>query len=136
MRTIQLLILVFITSSTNISCQAQSDKQKDNPTISKTDEIEVFYFHYTRRCVTCKAVEDVSRDAVTELYEEMIPFTGYNLEEEEGKEKARDLGVSGQALLIVCGDTRINITNEGFMYARNNPEKLKLIISEKINSLM
>ncbi len=136
MKTIQFLIFIVAALSMNFSCHAQDDNSKKNTEVSKTDEIEVFYFHYTRRCVTCKAVEDVSKEAVAELYGEMIPFTGYNLEEQEGKDKGQDLGISGQTLLIVSGDTKINITNEGFMYARSNPEKLKQIISEKINALL
>ena len=120
----------------NFSCQAQADNSEKNTKVSIAYEIEVFYFHYTRRCVTCKAVEDVSKEAVAVLYGDMISFTGYNLEEQEGKEKSQDLGISGQTLLIVSGDTKINITNEGFMYARSNPEKLKQIISEKINPLL
>ena len=49
---------------------------------------------------------------------------------------AGELGVSGQTLLIVSGETRINITNEGFMNARSNPEKLKQIMKEKIDPLL
>jgi len=120
----------------NFSCTAQADTNGKNTKVSKSDEIEVFYFHYARRCVTCKAVEDVSKGAVAELYGDRISFTGYNLDEKEGKEKGQELGISGQTLLIVSGDTKINITNEGFMYARSNPEKLKLIISEKITPFL
>ena len=136
MKTMQFLIVVVTAFSMNFSCMAQADNNEKNTQVSKTDEIEVFYFHYTRRCVTCKAVEDVSKEAITELYGELISFAGYNLDEQEGKDKGQDLGISGQTLLIVSGDTKINITNEGFMYARSNPEKLKQIISEKINPLL
>ena len=136
MKTIQVLLFVVAALSMNLTCQAQTDNSEKNTGVSNADEVEVFYFHYTRRCVTCKAVEDVSKEAIAELYGETISFTGYNLDEQEGKDKGEDLSISGQTLLIVSGDTKINITNEGFMYARSNPEKLKQIISEKINSLL
>ena len=136
MKTIQVLLFVVAALSMNLTCQAQTDNSEKNTGVSNADEVEVFYFHYTRRCVTCKAVEDVSKEAVVELYGETISFTGYNLDEQEGKDKGQDLAISGQTLLIVSGDTKINITNEGFMYARSNPEKLKQIISEKVNSLL
>jgi hypothetical protein len=122
--------------SLNHSCTAQADKTLKNTSVSEAGEVEVIYFHFSRRCVTCKAVEEVSKQAVADLYGESVIFTGYNLEEQDGKEKGRDLGVSGQALLIVSGDTKINITNEGFRYARSNPEKLKQIISENITPLL
>ena len=63
-------------------------------------------------------------------------FLAYNLEEKDGKEKAGELGVSGQTLLIVSGETRINVTNEGFLNARSNPEKFKQILKEKIDPLL
>ena len=111
MKIIQFIIIALTASSLNLCCQAQADTEKiENQVVSHTDEVEVFYFHYTRRCVTCKAVEDVSRDAIAELYGETVPFTGYNLEEEEGKEKARDLDVSGHQLFIGEGCEECNNT--------------------------
>ncbi|MGM0505502.1 MAG: nitrophenyl compound nitroreductase subunit ArsF family protein, partial [Bacteroidota bacterium] len=95
----------------------------------------VFYFHYTRRCATCNAVEDVAKEAIEEFYGDDVLFVSYNLDEADGKEKAEETGISGQTLIIVSGENKMNITNEGFMNARTNPEKLKQIIKEKIDSL-
>jgi len=119
-----------------MSCSAQTNKNEENTKIFKAEKVEVFYFHYTRRCVTCNAVESVSKEAVAELYGDKVSFTGYNLDDADGEAKGKELQVSGQTLLIVAGDTKINITNEGFMNARNNPEKLKAIIKEKIDPLL
>ncbi|MDF1576765.1 MAG: nitrophenyl compound nitroreductase subunit ArsF family protein [Bacteroidales bacterium] len=120
----------------NCSCSAQTDRNSEKETVSQANDIEVYYFHYTRRCVTCQAVETVSGEALEELYGDSVPFMDYNLDETGGKEKAEELGISGQTLLIINGDKRINITNEGFMYARSNPEKLKQIISDHITPLL
>ena len=136
MKSVKYLFISLIVLSMNISCSAQTDKKNDNVRISNTGRIEVYYFHYTRRCVTCQSVENVSRQAVVELYGDKVVFNDFNLEEEYGKQKGEQLGVSGQTLLIVSGDTKINITNEGFMNARSNPDKLKQIIKEKIDSLL
>ena len=84
----------------------------------------------------CLAVETESKDIVEELYNDKVAFSAYNLEEKDGKALAGELGVSGQTLLIVSGEARINITNEGFMNARSNPEKLKQIMKEKIDPLL
>ena len=82
------------------------------------------------------AVEKVSGEAVSELFGDNIPFYEVNIDEPEGKEKAKELEVSGQALLIVRGNKKINITSEGFMYARSNPEKLKQVISDHITPML
>ena len=136
MRTLKLIILAAIAFGMNISCSAQSEKVEKTANITNTNNIEVYYFHYTRRCATCNAVENVSKEAITELYGNKVTFTSFNLDEAKGKNKGKELEVSGQTLLIVAGDTKINITNEGFMNARNNPEKLKEIIKEKIDGMM
>jgi len=135
MKTIKLISLLFVMASMSISCTGQTNKD-ETKSVKKADDVQVYYFHNTRRCATCKAVEAESKKAVEELYGDKVAFAAYNLEEEKGEEKANELGVSGQTLLIVSGETKINITNEGFMNARNNPDKLKQIIKDKIDPLL
>ena len=135
MKTIKVILFAVLAIGMNISCSAQTKEDKSTA-VSKTNKAEVYYFHYTRRCATCNAVESVSKEAVAELYGDKVTFADYNLDEEAGKTKGKELEVSGQTLLIVAGDTKINITNEGFMNARSNPDNLKAIIKEKIDPLL
>jgi len=135
MKLFNFLTIAFIAISINFSCTAQANKDEKSETTVKAENIEVFYFHYTRRCATCNAVEDVTKEAIEEYYGDDIFFKSYNLDEADGKEKAEEIGISGQTLIIVSGENKMNITNEGFMNARTNPEKLKQIIKEKIDSL-
>jgi hypothetical protein len=65
-----------------------------------------------------------------------MDFTSLNLQEDEGKEMAQTLHVSGQTLLIVKGETQVNLTNEGFMNARTNPTKFHEIIKAQIDKLL
>ncbi len=136
MKSINFLFLALIALSMNISCTGQSqDKEKSTQT-PKPEQVQVYYFHYTHRCATCQAVENVSKEAVQELYGNKVSFAAYNLDETDGKTKGKEFDIPGQTLLIVKGDTKINITNEGFMNARSNPGALKQIIKEKIDALM
>lgn len=135
MKKINLLSLLLIVAGINISCTGQNNKSEQS-VVEKSDEVYVYYFHNTRRCATCEAVESESEKAVKELYGDRVKFETYNLEEAAGEEKAEELGVAGQSLLIVGGNTKVNITNEGFMNARNNPGKLKQIIKENIDSML
>lgn len=120
-----------------LSCNAQSsqDSEQSDDSQVKAENVQLYYFHMTRRCATCKAVEDVSKQAVKEMDGKNVSFSEYNVEKPEGEEKAKKLDVHGQALLIVSGDKKINLTREGFMHARTNPEKFKEIVQQKINSL-
>ena len=136
MKTIQLLVMAVLAFSMNTACSSQTTKNEKPTEVSVSGTVEVVYFHYTRRCMTCNAVESAAKEAVEELANSQVSFAEYNLDEENGKEKGKELGVSGQALMVVGGENKINLTNEGFMNARSNPEKLKAILKEKIISVM
>ena len=136
MKQLKLLFIVLIAININSSCTAKSKSDQKEQSLDKAEKVEVFYFHYTRRCATCNEVKDVAKAAILEFYENKVFFFSYNLDEEEGKQKAKEIGVSGQTLIIVSGENNFNITNEGFMNARTNPEKLKEIIKEKIDPLV
>ncbi len=136
MKTIKVLLFAFLAIGMNISCSSQTKKNDNTTNDTKVGKVEVFYFHYTRRCATCNAIESVSKEAISKLYGNKVTFASYNLDEEAGEVKGKELEVSGQTLLIVAGSTKINITNEGFMNARSNPDKLKAIIKEKIDPFL
>ncbi|MDD2289836.1 MAG: nitrophenyl compound nitroreductase subunit ArsF family protein [Bacteroidales bacterium] len=97
--------------------------------------IEVYYFHYSRRCVTCQAVEAVAQDALIDFYEGRIALKSVNLDDKANNDLAKKLGVKGQSLLIVKGDKKIDLTNEGFLNARSNPDKFASKIKETIDAL-
>ncbi|MEI6275327.1 MAG: nitrophenyl compound nitroreductase subunit ArsF family protein [Prolixibacteraceae bacterium] len=101
----------------------------------KTAKIEAYYFHNTSRCVTCKAVEAEAKADLENLYGGQVVFKAINLEDEANKTIVDKLEISGQTLLIVKGEKKINLTNEGFLYARTNPAKFKSIIKEKVDKL-
>lgn len=105
------------------------------------DKVEVIYFHLTRRCVTCQAVETVSGDAVHELYadeikEGKLTFRSLNIEDKATEAEAERVKATGQCLLIISGETRIDLTSDAFMYARNSPEKLREELKKAIDPLL
>ena len=130
------IMLIF----SGISCNAQPEKKRTDSATSG-NEVEVYYFHMTVRCVTCKAVEAEARKDIETLYAEQIKtgkisFTALNLEESKGKAFGDKLGVNSQTLLIVKGDQKINITNEGFLYAVSQPLKFTEVMKSKIDPLI
>jgi hypothetical protein len=137
----KLLVLSFIILTlAGISCNAQPAGKPDQ-VLSKKSVVNVYYFHFTARCVTCRTVEAEARKNIEILYpnqvkEGKITFSSLNLEEPAGKESGGKLGIGGQTLLIVKDDQKINITNEGFLYAVAQPEKFKVIIKSKVDPLL
>ncbi len=134
MKNIVLYSFALVMMLGSWSCNAQTTKKDAKTTASA--KVEAYYFHFSSRCVTCKTVEAEAKADIESLYGGKVTFQAINLDDESSKAIAEKLQIAGQTLLIVKGDTKINITNEGFMYARNNPEKLKSIIKEKVDPLL
>lgn len=103
---------------------------------SSNNELRAYYFHATRRCATCQAVESVVVEALKEFYGDKIVLQLINRDEEKENPLLAKYKVSGQTLLIVKGSKVINLTNDAFMNARSNPEKLKETIKVTIDPLM
>jgi hypothetical protein len=139
MRKTILFSLAFI-ALVYFSCNAGTN-HKAAPAVSASGDVEVYYFHMTLRCATCKTVEAEARKNVEMLYADLvkagtISFTALNLEEATGKSMGEKLGVNSQTLLIVKGDQKINITNEGFLYAVSQPQKFTEVMKSKIDPLI
>ena len=133
------LLIMFVAASL-FACNTQTTENQTTENVLSED-VQVYYFHNTKRCATCNAVENETVVALEMFYEDKlkagtIDFTSMNLEEDEGKTMAQTLHVSGQTLLIVKGETKLNLTNEGFMNARTNPTKFHEIIKTQIDKLL
>lgn len=142
-RAISILSFVFVFGifSANAQCcdkTAQSGKSAETLAVAEEGDesaVKAYYFHTSRRCVTCKTVEKVAAEALQELYGNKIQLQPVNLENKKNEQLAKSLEVGGQSLLFVNGDKKVDITTDGFMYAVREPEKLKIKIKETVESL-
>jgi hypothetical protein len=106
-----------------------------------TPKVEVYYFHFTRRCNTCITVENVSKEAVETQFPEQvkrgeISFRSVNLDDKEGEALGEKYKIEGQTLIVISGDQRIDLTDKGFLYAVDSPEKLKGEIKKTVEELL
>lgn len=104
-------------------------------------KVEVYYFHLKNRCATCKAVESVTTETLKNHFDPQmksgeLKFTSIDLEDKEFKDLAKTLKVRGQALLLVKGDKKTDLTNQGFQYARTKPKDLENIMVKELKSLL
>jgi len=121
MGLLSFLLPVFVLAQTN--------------SVSSPKKVEVYYFHFEKRCATCNAVESVSKETVLP-YGEKVVFTSVNLDETSGAAIGKKMNVDSQTLLLVCGAERVDLTNEAFLNARSKPEKLKKAIQVKLDRLL
>lgn len=135
MKQLMVLSFAFLMLFSVFTSDAQVKKLDAKAAVSK--KIEVYYFHFSRRCNTCKSVEANAQKAVETLYADKVKkgeysFKSINLDEASSKAIAKKLGVGGQTLLVVCGKKQIDITDKGFMNAQD-PEKMKEEIKLAVN---
>ena len=108
---------------------------------SKKDEVKtkVYYFHNTRRCPTCLAIEKETKKVLKEQpfsdakENGELVFKSYNAENAVNKKLVEELGVTGSALIVIKGDEKIDLTSKGFMYALKQPEKLREALRNALN---
>ncbi|MFW5758344.1 MAG: nitrophenyl compound nitroreductase subunit ArsF family protein [Bacteroidota bacterium] len=139
MKTLKLIGIALLVLTLGAACSGNKENDADktqSATVETSDDVHVYYFHNKRRGPTCNTVEAEAKKAVQELYDDEVPFSVYNIESDKGRQKAEEIGVSGQSLIIVGGDEKTDITGDGFMHAKSNPDKLKQIIKEKTDPLI
>jgi len=138
-KLISLSVLLLVVSFFSVNTLAVD--KKTQTTVSKSAKIEVYYFHFTRRCVTCQAVETETQAAIAALYplqakNGLITFKAVNLDEKTSEALAKKCKAEGQALLVISGGKRIDLTEQGFMYAKSSPDKLKAELKKTIDPLL
>jgi hypothetical protein len=136
MKIASYLLTTFLIFCIN-NITAQDKEPLNNSEQLSNAVVNVYYFHNTRRCATCQTVESVTKETLEKTYPEelkkgLIIFKSLNIEDDENKALAKELDISGQALLLIKEDQRKDLTNEAFMYARSNPDKLKKEIQQFI----
>ncbi|MCB9016215.1 MAG: hypothetical protein H6541_10505 [Lentimicrobiaceae bacterium] len=133
-----LLICISLISCNNSGVKTEGDAMA---TVKDRAGVQVYYFHYSRRCATCNAVEDVTRSVLDEFYPDKlkngeISFQSINLEEKDGEELGNRLKIAGQALIILKDTLQTDLTEPGFMYALSEPDKLKAEIKSTIDAAL
>ncbi len=125
---LSLILLLLLVGLSGLDAMQKGEFQKSN-------DIKVYYFHATRRCVTCVAVENVSRKAIKDNYGDEIDFIVINREKEENLALVEKYKVSGQTLIVVKDDKVENLTNAAFMNARKKPGKLEELLISTIEAM-
>lgn len=139
MKKIFLLGLALFMIMGSFSCYALAVK-KQVPKNAITPKVVVYYFHFSVRCNTCRAVENNSKKALVALYPEKVKkgeyaFKGVNLDEAASKSIAKKLGIGGQTLLVVCNNKKTDLTGKVFMYAQD-PIKIKAEIKKAVERVL
>lgn len=122
-----------------VGCR-QGGKTTSNDATSKssaeTNIVNVYYFHGKQRCKTCIAVGNVAQETIKKDFggNKNVRFTEVNTSEKANEDLAEKYQVTWNALIIVKGDDAVDITEEAFATANENPETLANRIKDEVNS--
>ena len=99
------------------------------------DVVTVYYFHGKARCMTCIAVGDVAKKTVETVYADnkKVRFVEIDTSEEANKALVEKYEVTWNALIIAKGDNSVEITQQAFATAVNNPQALENLIKDEVN---
>lgn len=141
MKKIILVSLVVFSIIAIFNVNANNQSKSKAPTVSNKAKVDVYYFHFTRRCITCQAVETETKAAIAALYPTqskngLVTFKTVNLDEKTSETLAKKCKAEGQSLLVISGNKRYDFTEQGFRYAKSNPEKLKAELKKTIDLLL
>jgi len=108
-------------------------------------KLDVIYFHATRRCPTCMAIEENTRKTLDtyfpgRLKDGTIRLMVINVDEDKNKALAEKYEATGSALFLTKNgsgkEVKTDMTDFAFSYARNNPEKFITGLKDRINELL
>jgi hypothetical protein len=111
----------------------------------KSADLTVYYFHNTRRCATCNAIEAKTIETLDTYFKDQmesgaIQMVTLNAEKEENKEICEKYEIWGSTLMLVKtrGEKEDveNVTDFAFANARTNPEKFISGLKTDIEKLL
>ena len=140
------IILSLVFSLLLVSCNGNA-QNKATDTQLKANTIEVFDFHTTNRCVTCKAIESNTQYTLEtffadELKEGKITFKVVNIDEDENYELAKKFKASGTSLFLNVitpeKEKQIDLTAFAFTYGKKKDDfsgRLKNKLEKQLEKL-
>lgn len=138
---------VFFVLMAIIALTACGNNQTANAQTKTTQKeyVEVIYFHGKQRCVTCNAIEKLTKEVVEkdfaqQLKDGKIVFKIVDISTKEGEKIADKYEVTWSSLYINKWkdgkEAKNNMTDFGFSYAKGSPDVFKAGVKKKIEELL
>lgn len=135
MKLINNTLLICIMALFVMSCGGNSQsKQQHAGTDAST--VNVYYFHGKQRCKTCIAVGNVAKKTIEKVYagNANVKFTEVDTSDKANDALVETYQVTWNALIIAKGDNSVDITEQAFATAINNPLELESLIEKEVGT--
>ncbi len=106
---------------------------------TSSGRVEVLSFHTRRRCPTCRAIEQLTREVVSKTFARQVADSLLVLrvvEIDAEPELSERYRVAWSSLLLQGRDTVVNLTRRAFDTARKRPEEFRATLRHEIENLL
>lgn len=137
----KIVLYVFIVLFFIACGNTKKSKTTDTANQEGKDRVEVLYFHGKQRCLTCNAIEKLSKEVVDtlfakELKEGRVVYKAIDISEKENEALANKYEVTWSSLFInkwkEGKETPVNMTEFAFTHATTSPATFKEGVKKKI----
>ena len=134
---VSLILLACGEKSNAVTVKEQSGKVKDF--------VEVLYFHGKQRCVTCRSIEQNTKELVEakfarQMKEGKVVYRVIDISKKENARIAEKYEVTWSSLFLVQHkngkEKAENLTEYAFGHSRTQPEVFKKGLAEKVNQAL
>lgn len=140
------ILFILIAAVVFASCGSKTNSNTQRAATTEQKEyVEVLYFHGKQRCVTCNAIEKLTKevlegDFVEQLKNGNVIFKIVDISTEEGEKIADKYEVTWSSLFINKWkdgkEVRNNMTDFGFSTAKNTPDEFKAGVKSKMDEMI
>ena len=134
---VSLILLAFGEKSNAVTVKEQSGQVRDF--------VEVLYFHGKQRCVTCRSIEQNTKELLEskfqrQMKEGKVVYRVIDISKTENAQIAEMYEVTWSSLFLVqhkSGKEKTeNLTEFAFGHSRTQPDVFKKVLAEKINKVL
>lgn len=120
------------------SCGGSAEQKSNESETIETAKVVIYYFHSKQRCKTCIAVQNVATEVYTENFANNsdVKFVEVDYSESANQSVSEKYEVAGSTLIVASGNEHTNLTELAFANAIRNPEALKGVLNDQINSYL
>ena len=138
-RTLVLMMVSFILLACGEKMNAVTAKEQSGQV---KDFVEVLYFHGKQRCVTCRSIEQNTKELLEakfarQMKEGKVVYRVIDISKRENARMAEKYEVTWSSLYLVQHkdgkEKAENLTEFAFGHSRTQPEVFKRGLAEKIN---
>lgn len=130
-----LFILLAVVGLTSCGNSQRASAQTPDKT-GQNDYVEVLYFHGKQRCITCNAIEKLTKEVVDSLKSDKVVMRVIDISKKKNEAIADKYEVTWSSLVLDRGGKVENLTDMGFGYAKNQPDVFKQKLTESITKLL